>query len=249
VQPEYAGNIGFIARLMKNFNFKKLVLFNPKESVENILSHETQGCAMHGKDILINAEIITIDDQENYITEYKKLIKKFDLIIASTAKGRYFRNMKCSAIAPDDLKIPASDKPLNIAIIFGKESRGLTNEEISIADILIRIPASNEYPTLNLSHVCSIILYEIYKKVNLKNLGSSKHPISIADKDDRLLLYKIIQNIIKELKIQSHKEDNIYFAFKNVFERAIITKKELSLITGAFSKVNSILKDQNLYQK
>ena len=57
VQPEHAGNIGSIARVMENFNFKNLLIFNPIENVDKILSYETQGFAMHGKDILFNAEI------------------------------------------------------------------------------------------------------------------------------------------------------------------------------------------------
>ncbi|MFX0104998.1 MAG: TrmH family RNA methyltransferase, partial [Candidatus Hodarchaeota archaeon] len=55
VQPEHAGNIGSIARIMENFKFRNLVIFNPIESVENILSYKTQGFAMHGKNVLFNA--------------------------------------------------------------------------------------------------------------------------------------------------------------------------------------------------
>ena len=60
IQPENAGNIGSIARVMENFNFKKLIIFNPIEMVNKILSYETQGFAMHGKEILFNAKIIEL---------------------------------------------------------------------------------------------------------------------------------------------------------------------------------------------
>ena len=166
IQPEHAGNIGSIARVMKNFNFRNLVIFNPKEESNKILSHETQGFAMHGSDILLKSEIIPINNQINHILELKKYLKKFDLIIATTAKGKRYTNIKRLAIFPKDLSIPYSKKPLNIAILFGKESRGLTNEEIKLADIILRIPTGNEYPALNLSHACAIILYELFKKIN-----------------------------------------------------------------------------------
>ncbi|TFG19487.1 MAG: TrmJ/YjtD family RNA methyltransferase [Promethearchaeota archaeon] len=246
VSPETAGNIGSIARVMKNFNFRNLVIFNPMEEASKILSYEAQGYAMHGKDILLNSEIITIDNQKNHIPEFKKYLKKFDLVIATTAKGKRYTNIKRLAIFPEDLSIPYSK---NIAILFGKESRGLTNEEIKLADIILRIPTGNEYPALNLSHACAIILYELFKKIYVVKIGRGEKPVLLADKEDRNLLYSFVKDLIEKLKIRSHKEENVYFAFQNVFERAFMSKKELSLITGLFSKLNSVLKDIKLYEK
>lgn len=247
-QPESAGNIGSVARVMANFNFKKLIIFNPIESVEKILSYETQGFAMHGKEILFNAEIIELKDQKNHLIEFKNLLEKFDYIIATTARGKNFSNIRRLAIFPEDMTLPISVKPLNIAILFGKESRGLTNEEISLADILLRIPTSSKYSALNLSHACGIILYEIFKKINTLTLGRGENPVLLADKKDRLILYEIVKNIIEKLKIRSYKEENVFFAFKNIFGRNLMSTKELNLILGLFSKVNSILENLNLYK-
>ncbi len=248
VQPEHAGNIGSIARLMENFNFKKLVIFNPIEEIEKIFSYETQGFAMHGKDILFNAELITIQDQEDHLPTLKNYLKKFDLIIATTAKGESYSNIRRLAIFPEDLIFPKSETPLKIAILFGKESRGLTNEEINFVDILLRIPTGPNYPTLNISHACGIVLYEIFKKISILTIGRGQHPILYANKENRLTLYKFIDHLIEKLRIRSHKKENVFFAFKNVFERAFMSKKELSLITGLFSKVDSILSNISLYE-
>ena len=204
---------------------------------------------MHGKKILSNAEIITIENQEDHIREFHKFIKKFDLVIATTAKGKRYTNIRRLAIFPDDLELPVSENPLNIAILFGKESRGLTNEEISFADILIRIPTGDIYPTLNLSHACGIILYEIFKKINVLNIGRGERPVLLADKEDRLLLYSLVKNIIKKLNVRQYKEENMFFAFKNIVERSFMSKKELSLTTGIFSKLDSILNNIDLYKK
>ncbi len=238
---EHAGNAGFVARVMRNFGFENLVIFNPIECIENIYSYETKGFAMHGKDILQNAEIIAVENPEDHLSQLKKYMKNFDLIIATTAKGKRNINLKRLAIFPEDLSIPSSKKPLNIAILFGKESRGLTNEEISLADILLRIPTSNIYPTLNLSHACGIILYELFKKINIVNIGRGNKPVLLADKEDRLILYKIIKILINDINIRTFKKENAFFAFKNVFERAFMSKKELSLILGLFSRLNSTI--------
>jgi len=249
LRPENASNIGSIARLMENFNFKKLVVFNPLESRENISSYKTKGFAMHGKDILMNASIIEIDDQVKHITELRHFLQTFDLVIATTAKGKRDSNIRRLAIFPEDLSIPSSVNPLNIAILFGKESRGLTNNEIGLADIILRIPTGESYPSLNLSHACGIILYEIFKKINIVNIGRGKHPVLLADRKDRQLLLKIIQNIIVKLKIRAHKKENLIFAFRNIFERVFMSKRELSLVTGLFSKVNNILESIDLYEE
>jgi TrmH family RNA methyltransferase len=247
VQPETAGNIGSVARVMRNFNFNRLVVFNPIVTVESILSYETQGFAMHGKEILLNSEIIDVKNQENHIDELKYYLKKFDLVLATTAKGSRNTNIKRVAVFPEDFSIPISENPLNIAILFGKESRGLTNEEIRLADVNLRIPTSDEYSSLNLSHACGIILYEIFKKIYSINIGRGKHPILLADKDDRRILYDFLDRIIKKVKIRTYKEENVDDSFKNVFERAFMTKKELSLITGLFSKIHGIIKNLDIY--
>ena len=144
--------------------------------------------------------------------------------------------------------MPISNDPLEIGIIFGKESRGLTNKEIELANILVRIPTSEKYPTLNLSHACGIILYEIFKKLKIMTLGRGIHPVILACKKDKGHLYETIQNLINILKIRSYKKENVLISFKNVFERALVSTKELSLILGLFSKINSILKKKKLFE-
>lgn len=249
VQPEHFGNIGSVARVMRNFEFFNLVIFNPIEHKEHIVSYETRGFAMHGKEILLNSEIVEIDPLKYHTSELKNYLKKFDLIIATTASGMRYTNLRRLTIFPEDFSLPLSKTPLNIAILFGKESRGLTNEEISLADILLRIPASNTYPTLNLSHAVGIILYELYKKINIINIGRGNKPVLLANKQDRFIIYKIIRNLIKQVRIRTHKKEKVYYAFKNVFERAIMSKKELSFILGFFSKLNSIMNHLNIEKK
>ncbi|MFX0022224.1 MAG: RNA methyltransferase [Candidatus Hermodarchaeota archaeon] len=241
VQPEHSGNIGSVARVMENFNFEKLIIFNPFESVDNIRSYESQGFAMHGKEILLNSEIIKLDNQENHLKEFELFLKKFDYVIATTARGKSYSNIRRLAIFPEDIELPISVNPMKVAILFGKESRGLTNEEIGLADILLRIPTNNRYSALNLSHACGIILYEIFKKVNIVKIGRGEHPVLIAPRDDRLILLNIIKEIINKLKIRTYKKDNVYFAFRNIFGRNLMSRKELSLILGLFSKVNLLL--------
>ena len=241
VRPESVGNIGAIARVMKNFNFKNLIIFNPMESNENILSYRTQGFAMHGTEILYQAEIINLENQEEHLLQLKTLLKKFDLIIATTSKGKKYSNITRLAIFPEDFLIPISENPLHIALLFGKESRGLTNDEIGLSDILLRIPTGEEYSALNLSHAVAIILYELFKKLYIINIGRGKKPVLLADREDRQVLYNLIVSLLEKVKTKDFKKQNAHKAFKNIFERGFMSKKELSLIMGLFSKLDILL--------
>ncbi|TXT61793.1 MAG: putative tRNA/rRNA methyltransferase [Promethearchaeota archaeon] len=241
VQPESAGNIGSIARVMKNFDFKHLVVFNPIEKKEKIFSKETQGFAMHGKDILLNAAVFQSKIQSEHLLDFKKYLNNYDLIIGTTAKGSRYTNIKRLAIFPEDLKIPISKHPIKIALLFGKESRGLTNDEMKLVDIPLRIPTSNDYPTMNLSHACAVILYELFKKLNEINIGRGEHPVLLADKKDRKLLYDKIEKLISNLKVRNYRQNRTINAFKNAIERGFLSKKELSLILGLFSKMEFII--------
>jgi TrmH family RNA methyltransferase len=249
IQPEHSGNIGSIARVMANFNFQNLVIFNPIEKLEKIFSYETQGFAMHGKQILLNAKVIQPKNEQLHLEELKKLFDQFDLIIATTAKGKRYNNIRRNAIFPEHLELPISKKLLKIAIIFGKESRGLTNEEISLTDIILRIPTYNLYPTINISHACAIILYEIFKKTHNIRIGRGRHPVLLAEREERKILIETIDSIIQNIKIRNYRQKRVYFAFRNVLERSLMTRKEMSLILGLFSKINSVIINQDLYNE
>jgi TrmH family RNA methyltransferase len=245
-RPEHAANIGAIARLMKNFNFERLIIYNPNEKVEKIRSYHTQGFAMHGKEILINAEIITIENEVDHLSGFKELMNRFDIKIASTAKGMHYTNIRRLATFPAELTLPASKKPLKIALVFGRESHGLTNDEIETTDFVIRIPSNEDYPTLNLSQACGIILYEIYKKTHNLEIGRGFKPVLLANTKDKQMLYNLIKNLIANLRVRTYRKENVLFAFKNVFERAFVSKKELNLILGLFTKLISYLKKRNI---
>ena len=247
-RPEHTANIGAIARLMKNFSFERLIIYNPNEKAEKIRSYHTQGFAMHGKEILINAEIITIENEVDHLSGFKELMNRFDIKIASTAKGMHYTNIRRLATFPAELTLPISEKPLKIALVFGRESHGLTNDEIETTDFVIRIPSDEDYPTLNLSQACGIILYEIYKKIHNLEIGRGFKPVLLANTKDKQMLYIVIKNLITSLRIRTYRKENVLFAFKNVFERAFVSKKELNLIIGLFTKLNSYLRKRNIYE-
>jgi len=140
VEPENAGNVGAVARVMKNFGKQKLVLVNPKC---DYLSDEAIARAMHGKDILKKCKVIGKIPELNYL-------------VGTTGKlgGKFNVNRVC--ISPKELKTRKG-----MGLVFGRESYGLKNDELEKMDIIISIPTNKDYSILNLSHAVAIILYEL----------------------------------------------------------------------------------------
>jgi tRNA/rRNA methyltransferase len=138
VEPESAGNIGSIARCMKNFGAHQLILVRPC-SLDGAWK-----MAMHAADILENARIVdTLSDA----------IQGIDTVIATTSETS---GVNREALTPKDITVKG-----NIGIVIGRESTGLTNKEIEQCDFVVSIPTVEEYSVLNAASACCILLYEL----------------------------------------------------------------------------------------
>ena len=203
VEPEISENVGFVARIMKNFGLKELILVNPKCDIDR--SYKT---AMHGRDILENAKIVD-------------KIPKFDFTIATSSKLGRRRNLRRVYIQSSEISQYITK---DTGILFGRESIGLKNEEIEMADVLVHIPTSN-YKALNLSHAVGIIAYELFK--------SKKFNENLASKKEREVLIKFLNSCCEKVDCK----ENTKYAIKNMVNRAKLKEKEASLLIGFFRKV------------
>ena len=170
VEPENSENVGFVARIMKNFGLKELIIVNPKCDIDK--SYKT---AMHGNDILENAKIVNE-------------IPRFDFTIATSSKLGRKRNLRRVFVPVYEIKDYITK---DTGILFGRESIGLKNEEIERADILVHIPTSN-YKALNLSHAVGIVAYELFK--------SKKFNKNLASKKEREVLIKFLNDCCEKVE-------------------------------------------------
>ena len=139
-KPQLSENIGACARSIKNFNFKKLILVDPKPIFPN---DKILATSVGAKDI--------IKQSKNYET-LEKAISKIDIVIATSAR---FRNKNIKHINLEDLKMINFKK--KIGFLFGSEASGLSNNEVSYADYTLEIPSNKNFRSLNLSHSLIII--------------------------------------------------------------------------------------------
>lgn len=150
LEPEKSGNIGSVARSMRNFDLDDLWIVSPKTRING----EARAFAMRGLPILESAKIVTSLDQA---------IKDVDAIAGtSSVAARSSSNLSRVAITPKQLAERTSTSKGTLGIVFGRESSGLNNQEVEACDFMVTIPASPEYNVLNIAVAASILFYELF---------------------------------------------------------------------------------------
>lgn len=205
-----SGNLGAIARSMANFGVKQLYLVNPECEVLNI---DSKSRAVRAVKILENAKIISSLDEV-----------KADYLIATSAKKATGSNLNRVYLSSIELA-KHLDNNLHYSIVIGREDSGLLNKEIAKCDLIVNIPSSEEYPTLNISHALNIILYELFKtQFKIKHVANKRERKAVL-----MRLRQISSNVIKY--------DNFEKIFENIINRAFIRKKEARALAGLFKKI------------
>ena len=219
IEPLTEGNVGAIARVMKNFELKELVLINPKC---NHLGLDAVSRAKHGKDILRKAKV----KKFNYL-------KSFDYLIGTTAMLGSDYNIPRSPITPEQMAGKLSKG--KVGIVFGRESSGLTNKEVQMCDFVVTIPCSKKYPTLNLSHAAAILFYELFRKVGSEGVGEH---IAMASKKEKEVILSSVDDVLNKLEWQTkEKKDTQKIIWKRIVGKSFLTKREAFALIGFFKKL------------
>ncbi|MFX0114239.1 MAG: RNA methyltransferase [Candidatus Hodarchaeota archaeon] len=217
VRPKKAENLGSVARLVCNFGFDQLILVSPNASIADDKAIVT---ARRAKNILEHA----------LLTEkIESAVKDANIVIGTTARTGGDHNLKRVAIPPENLEIP--DHLDKIALVFGPEDDGLNNDEIQLCDIVVTLPAAEEWPVFNLSHAAAILMYFVSRQVFERE--EEKHRPSLLVERE-ILLYEFSQLVQKSL---FKKADQAIQAFKNVLGRGYVTGRETHTLIGAMKAI------------
>lgn len=224
IEPEWASNVGAVARVMGNFDFKELILVNPKC---NVLDLEGVKRAKHALPILKRAKSVKWTDLE-----------KFDYLIATTSKLGSDYNIPRLPITSAQLSSKLSKidlKRKKIGLVFGREGDGLHNNEIDKCDMVVSIPTSINYATMNLSHSVGVVLYEIFKGLETEKLGAKISLVSGAEK--KKLLELIDSKISKMEFTTTDKKKNMKVLWRRLVGKSFLTKREAFSLFGFFKKI------------
>ncbi|MCX8202428.1 MAG: TrmJ/YjtD family RNA methyltransferase [Candidatus Micrarchaeota archaeon] len=223
VEPEYEQNLGYCARVMKNFDFYDLVLVNPKVQI----GEEAKMYSKHALDVLSSAKIVS---------SLEEAIDGCSIVIGSTAVKSGGREVLRVPIAPREAAEEFSKTDMEVGLLIGREGTGLSKEELEQCDAVIRIPSSENYGTLNISHALGIMLYEF--SIASKR-GISAPSIS---SEERKIIDNTTIRLVKSLK-GIRGERTTILSLKRIFGRGIRSATEGKALINFLKKLeNAIVK-------
>jgi len=229
VRPQMGENIGSVARAIKNFSIKYLRIVNPRCNWPNEKAIAT---SVGAKDILKSAKVY--NSVENAIGD-------LDIIFASSSR---IRKVNKKILPVFNLKNKIKER-MKVGILFGPEASGLTNDEISCADYLVKIPNNDKFSSLNLSHSAIIFCYEIFRffsKNKIKYKTGYKSYIAKKSEVNKFLNF-IIKGLDKKGFLQpEHKRESMIRNISNIFHRANLSEQEIRILLGIFSTLNEFNK-------
>jgi len=217
VGPKNEGNVGAVARAMKNFGARRLVLVDPCP-----IGDEARKRAMQGAEIL---------DAARNAPTLEAALHGADLVVGTTGiatsnEKKFLR----IAMAPRDLARRTAAMDGTLAVVFGREDFGLLEEELALCDLLVSIPASPQYPILNLSHAAVIVLYELAAAV-LPRRGARK-----ASGGEKEVLHAALSDLMEATDYPPHKRTRTKVMFRRLVGRAVPSKWEFHALMGVLQR-------------
>jgi TrmH family RNA methyltransferase len=236
VEPRESANIGASARAMKNMGFRTLSLVRPAE-----LDDEARWLAHNSLDVLDSAK------------QYEKLsdaISGQSLVVAVARRTGKKRGMVLP-LEHGAQKVYEIARDNKVAFLFGREDRGLYNEEVNECGLLLTIPADKEHPSLNLSHAVMVVAYELSRAPYSKSsppeplLKSKRRRNAVVRHGELTALYERMTSVIEMLdyiprgdrKLQEQITGNL----KHFIGRAGLTYQELKMLHGFCSQIEAKL--------
>jgi len=230
VEIEGEINLGFIIRLCKNFLVDELALVRPRVDP---WSSEVLRFAAQGADFAKSGKIKLYDSLDD-------ALKDVGLSACTSAIVGFEGDILRRAIELEDF-VRIAQAYERIAVVFGRESVGLTRNEIAKCDLLVHIAANPEYPTLNLSHAVAIVLYALYKALSKPTQISEK--ISIADENALRIAEKYIDDLVSLVASDEHQRQSMTLAMHRFLRRAALSKAEVGYITTFIRRVYNKLRE------
>ncbi|MFW9786830.1 MAG: RNA methyltransferase [Candidatus Thorarchaeota archaeon] len=228
VGPENPGNVGFVTRALANFGIQDLRIVGEDCRQDQF----AQMFSVHAHKILDNAGIF--DDLGSALSD-------IDLAWAATARAGRNHSVTRALVPLAELPDPNALEG-RIALVFGRESTGLFNDEMELCDLAFTIPASKQYPSLNLSHAVSIVLYQLFSKYAPEEPREPSEARA-ATFQEREQVYKFFDEVVDQLNLKEHRVPIAKQVFRNLLGRAYMTGREVATLTGVVRRISELVND------
>ncbi len=235
VRTSHPGNIGSAARAMKTMGLTNLVLVSP----ERFPNPHASALASGADDVLTHAVVV-----ETLL----QAIQDCQLVIGTSAR---LRNLPSTLLLPDSAakKIVDQAKHTKVAIVFGHEQAGLSNEELCLCHFHLQIPANPEYSVLNLAAAIQIITYEIRKAwLQTPNVSSEPKDEYATVEDVERFFQHLAETLIEMDFYPADNPRRVMPRLRRLFQRTRLESMEVRILRGILSQIQW-LKRQRLQAK
>ena len=234
VNTSHPGNIGAAARAMKNMGLSKLVLVDPKDHP----TYEAYSRAAGADDVLGDAVVVET---------LAEAVVGCTWVMGTSARERTVQwpMMQPRECAAETMK---QAEQAEAAIVFGRERTGLTNEELEQCQALVNIPTNPDFSSLNVASAVQVLSYEL----RLAALASSETLVSAEVESEKIAskhlndvpatadqvdgMYQHLFQMLEDVKfIGTSNPEIVMRRLKGLFNRAHITKREVSILRGIYS--------------
>jgi len=224
VDTTHPGNIGAVARAMKNMALDDLALVRPV----SFPHAEATARASGADDVLLRARVWQT---------LGEAIADCGLIVGATARQRQQHWMVLEPRAAA-ARIQLESASRSVAVLFGSERVGLTNDELGQCHWLIRIPANPEYESLNLAMAAQLVCYELYLARGA-SLPGAEREVPLATATEMQRFYEQLERVMIEVDFNDRTESGAHLMnrLRRLFNRAEPDQNEINILRGLFTAV------------
>ncbi len=218
VSPLYGGNVGSVCRAMMNMGLSDLVIAAPRDDFNTFDAVKWAYAAR------------SIWDAHREYPTLAEAIADCHHVTGTSARDGLYRQVRCTPRewAPDFLSHAAAGP---VALVMGPENNGLSNEDLALCTSLIRIPSTEAYPSLNLSHALMVCAYELYVASGAGDVAREAVPAATSEMRERM--FAQWRSALLEIGfMESDKADHMMMAMRRIFSRGTLSEVDVRILLG-----------------
>ena len=234
IETSNSGNIGSTLRAMKTMGFGNLCLVNPKK----FPSEEVTALAANASDLIDTVQVVN---------SLEEALDGCNLVVGTSSRDRKVPWPNESIISASPKIIAEADKDNIVAILFGREDRGLTNDELQRCNLHVRIPANEDYPVLNVAMSVQVICYQLLiDKTLCSEVKKNTHwDVPLAETNHVNRLIEHFTEVAEKLEVfNKGNPRQIGARIKRLFTRIGLDEMEVNFMRGFLSAIEKKLKDK-----
>ena len=228
VNPSHSGNIGAAARAMKNMGIQAMSLVDYQAPFPDQVAM-TRSSGAH--DVLQQASVVETLPQA---------LTDVELVFGTSARKRH---LSCSLVTPREMgALLQQHNNAKVALVFGRENSGLTNDELSLCHYHVHIPTNPDFSSLNLSQAIQVLCYEA-------RVALMQHDTTVSVKQDPLAsventegFYQHLEKTLSDIAFLDPKQPKLLMMrLRRLFGRAHLETTEIHILRGILSRIDRLL--------